>query len=83
MALGYFFAIPISAGLVGLVWLFLKELRLYGVILLIISLIAILLFQPWTSLAIWEYVMAIISTIEGWFIVFLDRQGHLDILKAN
>jgi hypothetical membrane protein len=82
-ALGYFFSIPISAAIVGLVWLRVKEVRIYGVLCLILALIATILFRPWTSLAIWEYAMAIVSSIELWFIALLDMQGYLNVLKAQ
>ncbi|MDF1540155.1 MAG: DUF998 domain-containing protein [Candidatus Thorarchaeota archaeon] len=80
-ALGFFFAIPVSAALVGLMWLRIMEVRIFGVLLLVLALLATLLFQPWTSIAIWEYVLAIVSTTEILFIVTLDKLEHLDVLK--
>ncbi len=82
-ALGFFFSIPISAALIGLIWLLMKEVRVFGIVLLFISFLAVILFQPWTSTAVWEFVMAIIASIEAWFIVLLDMKGYIDVLKAN
>jgi len=82
-ALGYFFSIPISAALIGLAWLRLKEVRIYGVISFLLAFLAAILFQPWTSLAMWEYVMAVISAVEMWFIIALEKQGRLDVLKVR
>jgi hypothetical membrane protein len=79
-ALGYFFSIPISAAIVGLVWLRVRNVRIYGVLFLLLSLLSTLMFQPWTSLAIWEYLMAIISSVELWFIALLDMKLQRTLL---
>ncbi len=82
-ALGFFFSIPISAALLGITWVIVKEVRLYGIVILVIAFLVVALFRPWTSLAILEFTLSFIAWIEFWFIIALDAKGHLEVLKKN
>lgn len=80
-ALGFFFTIPISMFLIGLVWIRIRAIRVYGICLLLLAAGSLLLFQPWTSIAVWEYTMSIIASIGIWFVDFLDLRGQLNVMK--
>ncbi len=80
-ALGFFLTIPISMFLIGLAWIRIRAIRLYATCLILLGAGSLLLFQPWTSIAVWEYTMSIIASIGIWFVNFLDLKAQLDILK--
>ncbi len=80
-ALGFFFTIPISMFLIGLAWIRIHAVRVYAVCLLLLAAASLLLFQPWTSIAVWEYTMSIVASVGIWFVDFLDLRGRLDELK--
>ncbi|MFW9850258.1 MAG: DUF998 domain-containing protein, partial [Candidatus Thorarchaeota archaeon] len=82
-ALGFFFSIPISAALLGITWVIRKEVRIYGVIILVITFLVVAIFSPWTSLAIWEFTISFIAWIEFWFIIAIDAKGYLEVLKKK
>jgi hypothetical membrane protein len=81
-ALGFFFTIPISMFLVGLAWIRIRAMRTYACCLFLLATVSILLFQPWTSIAVWEYTMSIIASGGIWVVDFLDLRARLDVLKS-
>jgi hypothetical membrane protein len=81
-ALGFFLTIPISMLLVGLAWIRISTIRVYACCMFLLAAVAILLFQPWTSIAVWEYTMSIIASAGIWFVDFLDLKARLDVLKS-
>jgi hypothetical membrane protein len=81
-ALGYFLTIPVANALIGIAFVRHKETRWMGILFLVLSLIAVSLFRPWTSLAVWEYVMALISVVGIILISIANQIGILDFIKA-
>jgi len=80
-ALGFFLSIPISLAMVGLGFVRIRETRWLGSILLLLAVLAVILFRPWTSLAVWEYVMALVSTAGVILLNIMDATSRLDFLK--
>ncbi len=81
-ALGYFLTIPIANALLGIALVRFKETRLVSIAFLILSILAVSLFRPWTSLAVWEYVMALVSVSGITLLSIVNQIGLLDFLRA-
>lgn len=79
-AVPFFFSIPISIGIVGLVWFRLSGMRTIGVVSILFSLLSILImFQPWIelSIAIFETLEALVAMGWLWFVNYMQYTGNL------
>lgn len=82
-ALGFFLSIPVSLILVGIGFLQNRNSRKVGIVLVGLGILSIILFRPWASIAVWEYSMALVSTIAVVFIDGMDILGHLEPVKRQ
>ncbi|MGY5860797.1 MAG: DUF998 domain-containing protein [Candidatus Thorarchaeota archaeon] len=77
-ALGFFLSIPIALGIAGLAWLRFRELRLFAIFTLVLSVVSYLtIFQAWASIAIRELAEALIAIGWIWVVNYLHYTGRL------
>ena len=79
-ALPFFLSIPIALGVVGLVWLRLRETRTNGIISILFALLSILImFQPGADLgiAVFETLEALVVMGWMWFVNYIQYSGKL------
>ncbi len=82
-ALGFFLSIPIALGITGLAWLRFRELRLFAILTLILSVVSYLtIFQAWASVAIRELVAALIAIGWIWVVNYLHYTGRLSSIVS-
>ena len=82
-ALGFFLTIPISLVFVGAAFIRKQSTRLMGAIFLVLAVLSVMLFQPWAPIAVWEYSLALISTIGVILLSATDVIGRIDSLKIQ
>jgi len=83
-ALGFFLSIPIALGITGLAWLRFRELRLFAILTLVLSVVSYLtIFQAWASIAIRELVEALIAIGWIWVVNYLHYTGRLSSIVSE
>jgi len=79
-AVPFFLSIPVVLGLTGLVWIRVSEMRMYAIILIILSLTSlVILFRPWfsLSLAVFETLEAIVLMASLYGINYVHLTGRM------
>ena len=82
-AVSFFLSIPITFGILGLVWLRLREIRQIGVGSILFALLSLLImFQPWVTFSI-----AVVETLEAlvvmgwlWFVNYMQYKGKFETI---
>ncbi len=83
-ALGFFLSIPIALGLAGLAWLRFRELRLFAILTLVLSVVSYLtIFQAWASIAIREIAEALIAIGWIWIVNYLHHTGRFSSIVSE
>jgi len=83
-ALGFFLSIPIALGITGLAWLRFRELRLFAILTLILSVVSYLtIFNAWASIAIRELAEALIAIGWIWVVNYLHHTGRLSSIVSK
>ncbi len=85
-AVPFFLSIPIALGVIGVVWFRLSEMRIPGIIFIILCTISLLImFQPWLTLstAVFEILEAIVVMGGLWLLNYMHYQGRLTSIQSN
>lgn len=83
-ALGFFLSIPIALGIAGLAWLRFRELRLFAILTLVLSVVSYLtIFNAWASIAIRELAEALIAIGWIWIVNYLHHTGRLSSIVSK
>ncbi len=82
-ALGFFLSLPPALALTGLGLLRPQSTRIGGAVLILLAILSVVLFRPWTTFAIWEYTMAMVGTSGVIIIGILDATEKLEPLKTS